>query len=493
MTMKNIYSQLLFLSVGLLGLYSCSDADLEPSLEQDKTLNENLVSISDIETYLNGTYSLLKNVNYYGRDYQIYGEVRSDNTYANGNSGRFVVESQMNYTPSVGNMPSTWYRIYQVVGRANLLINKYEGVGGWLPFQGDANRIKYYAGVAYTLRAMAHFDLVRIFGQHYINGEGGMNALGIPYVEIYRGDPNNPTPARNTVQEVYDKAMEDVDRAISLMDSSLDSRQSYYVNSYTPKALKSRMAIYFKDYAVAKTVSKEIIDSGRFSIISKDDFVSSWGPAQSSSNWIFSLYANTSNERLGINGLAYIYRQPPSGGGYGDIVGLGNLYNIFETTDIRISSSMVSEVTEIKPATATKTADEGIFRNMGKFPDVTTGGDPIPLFRYEEIILNYAEALVNTNEATEALTYLNLIPQNRGASPYTVANMDNILLERRKEFAFEGHRFHDLVRTGKGVPYVDQTRQRFGTEVTAGSPRLAFPIPNTEIGANANMKQNKGY
>lgn len=466
-----------------LNLSSCRDSDLEPTLAQQKELDASLVTVSDLQAYMNGILNKMRDTNYYGRDYFIYGEVRSDNTYSNGNSNRYVIESEMDYTADQGNMPATWYRIYEVIGRANLVINKYEGVGGYTPFQGDEAVIKHYVGQAYLLRAMAHFDLTRIFGLRYVDGQGGMSALAVPYVKIFKGDPANPYPARNTVQEVYDFAKADLEVARRLMSSSQDATVSYYINSPMVDALLSRIALYVGDTTTAEVAAKRVIDSGKYSILPSADFVNSW-KGQTSSNWIFSLYSNTSNENVGINGLAYIYRLPPNGSGYGDVVALGNLYDIFESSDIRVSKEMSS----------VKSGDgSGEFRNIGKFPDTITGGDAIPILRYEEVVLNYAEACLANGKAGDALTYLNMITAQRGATAYTSATLDNILKERRREFAFEGQRFFDLVRNGRAIPLVDNTRQRITSTIVAGSPKTAFPIPNTEMGANANMVQNPSY
>ncbi len=115
------------------------------------------------------------------------------------------------------------------------------------------------------------------------------------------------------------------------------------------------------------------------------------------------------------------------------------------------------------------------------------------MIRYEEVILNYAEALFRINAADpNALTQLNLIPTNRGAVAYTAINEDNILLERRRELCFEGFRFDDLARTGRNIPLVDPVRQTHGGPVY-GSYNFAFPIPTNEINANSNMVQNIGY
>lgn len=477
---KIIYS----LGLGLLTFtISCSDKDLDPTLEQQKELDSSLVTLSDIETYMNGVYSKARESSYLGRDYIIYGEIRSDNTYANGNTNRFITEASMDYPASFDASAATWYRIYEVIGRANLLINKYEGIGGYKPLQGDEQKIKHYVGQAYILRAMGHFDLLRIFGEQYVTGQGGMNALAVPYVKHFKGDPQNPFPKRNTVQQVYDLAKADLKKAVEIMDESLNPSQSYKVSSFTAWAVLSRMATYLKDYPEAEVAAKKVIDANKYQVISRSNFVNSWA-GQTSTNWIFSLYSNTSSEKASINGLAYIYRLPSGGSGYGDVVGLGNLYDIYDAGDIRIDAKMVS---------AKSGAGAGEFRNIGKFPDTTNGGDAIPVIRYEEVILDYAEALLNNGNTTDALTYLNMIPSNRGANVYSSVTMDNILLERRKEFAFEGHRMFDLVRTSKGIDFFDNVRQRTKEVITAGSHRFVFPISATEMEANSNMKQNKGY
>ena len=138
---------------------------------------------------------------------------------------------------------------------------------------------------------------------------------------------------------------------------------------------------------------------------------------------------------------------------------------------------------------------------MSKYVDATyTGSYDIPVIRYEEVVLIYAESrLLGYGDSTTALTYLNQIASNRGATTYTSATLDNILLERRREFAGEGFRFYDLVRTGRNLPLVDDNLQTYGQgqnkdqPVLYGSYNLAFPIPLGELRANPNMRQNYNY
>ncbi|MDA7717061.1 RagB/SusD family nutrient uptake outer membrane protein, partial [bacterium] len=98
-------------------------------------------------------------------------------------------------------------------------------------------------------------------------------------------------------------------------------------------------------------------------------------------------------------------------------------------------------------------------------------------------------ALLETGASGEALTWLNMVPNNRGAILYTEATKKNILLERRKELCFEGFRFDDLARTKQDIPYLNLVTE--GPKY--GSYNYAFPIPLAELNANSNMQTNKGY
>ena len=81
---------------------------------------------------------------------------------------------------------------------------------------------------------------------------------------------------------------------------------------------------------------------------------------------------------------------------------------------------------------------------------------------------------------------------------YASASLENILLERRKEFAFEGLRWYDLTRMGMDMPLIDSMKQMNddktpGSPPTFGSYNYAYPISLSERNANPNMVQNYGY
>ncbi|AZI21940.1 RagB/SusD family nutrient uptake outer membrane protein [Chryseobacterium taklimakanense] len=461
---KTIYLALA-LGLALPALNSCRDESLEPTLQQSKDLESSINTLEDLTAVLNAGYNRMSGVAYYGRDYIIFGEVRSDNTYSNANSNRFVTPAAMKMTVNDAYAADTWAQIYAAIGTANVVINKdTKALTG-----GTVEEINQIKGEALIMRALAHFDLLKLYGQQHV-GTGGMSALGVPYVTKFR-DQESLLPARNTVQEVYNFALKDLNDALGLMSAGAN-RDAHYFSTHAANALIARMALYFKDYKTAEAAAKKVIDSGKYAVATAATFPATFN-TDYTNNQIFSVAASPT-DNLGINGLANIYQK----GSYGDVVATQNLYDQFADGDVRKTMIKI---------------EDGLYRNVGKYPSRDPYKDDIPVIRYEEVVLIYAEALLQNGNAAEALIQLNKIATNRGAAPYTVANLDNILLERRKELAFEGFRFYDLARTGRDIPFVD-LKQTFGTSnVKYGSYNYAFPIPATEIGANSNVVQNDGY
>jgi len=461
---KIIY--ILFTIILLTGvLTSCSKDALEPTLAQAKAVEGSINTVDDVKGLLFGAHDRLTSGSYYGRDYIIFGEIRGDNCFSNGNSGRFVRDAKMDYLEDAS--PSgTWSSIYEVIASANIIIALED-------IEGDADVLNYYKGQAYALRAMAHFDLLRYYGQKHAGG-----TLGVPYITEYKGD--DLTPARNTWDECETYIMADIAQGISLTNPALDDNSKQLITHWGVQALKSRAAIYFEDWQAAKTACEAVINSQNYSVVPAAGFVDFW-KSDGGVNSIFELaYSGVDNNN--INGLQQIYR----GSSYGDIQVLQDLYDCYDVGDVRASAAMIGP--DPDPDLVTPKP----YVNLGKYPAYDYSDD-IPIFRYEEVILNYAEALWRINSADpNALTRLNEITSNRNATAYTSVTEDNILLERRREFCFEGMRFHDLARTGRDLPFVSPLEQTHEGP-TYGSYKYAFPIPLNEMNANAAMIQNEGY
>jgi hypothetical protein len=455
MKVISIYISLVF----VLLFTACTDSDLEPTLSLDKDVATGISNLEDLQALANGMHDRLTVNTYYGRNMQIYGEVRSDNCFANGTSGRFVPEAQMILNPDNTNGP--WEAMYSVIASANIIIQQNLN-----EISGDILKMNQIVGQAYLARALAHFDLLRLYGQQHAGG-----SLGIPYVTSYIS--NDRLPLRNTVEMNKTAIFEDIETGLGLMTEANNPKTKHFISTFTGQALKARVALYFKEWEKAKSAAQTIVNSAKFDIVDATAFAVSW-KTKGSVNSIFELAFSTT-DNLGINGLQNIYR----GATYGDVEVLDNLFLIFDEQDVRKSALGFETV-----------AGKIRLRNLGKYPSADFS-DNITLFRIEEQVLILAEAKIELGEA-DALEVLNRIPAKRGAALYTEATKANVLLERRKELCFEGFRFDDLARTGSDIPLVDQYRQTHGGP-KYGSYNYAFPIPTVEMNANSNMVQNNGY
>jgi hypothetical protein len=455
--MKN--SKYILVALLILFTYSCSEKDLEPTVAEKLPLETSINTVEDLQGLANGMYNSLTAPHYYGRDMIIFGEVRSDNCFANATSGRFVTVGKMQVAPADNYSEDTWKAVYETIASANIIIKQNSAA-----IEGDEESIKHIFGQAYVIRALAHFDLLRLYGQQNAGGN-----LGVPYVTTYKGE--NLTPSRATVEENKVSINNDLESGLQLLSTNLNDASKQTITTYAAEALKARIALYFGDWQGAKNAALSVVNSGMFEIVDAANYPASW-KKDSDINSIFELAFDYSDNN-GIEGLQYIYR----GEKYGDIEVLDNLLTVFSENDVRNTSQMIGILNDK-------------LRNTGKYPS-SDFSDNVSLIRYEEVVLIMAEAKIKLAES-DALDILNQVPAKRNTDLYTEATLENILIERRKELCFEGFRFDDLARTGSDIPLVDTLHQTHGGP-TYGSYNFAFAIPIVEMNANPNMVQNEGF
>jgi hypothetical protein len=107
-------------------------------------------------------------------------------------------------------------------------------------------------------------------------------------------------------------------------------------------------------------------------------------------------------------------------------------------------------------------------------------------FRYADVLLMKAEALLRTNMAGEALTIVNDIREKRGATPLSSLDENALLAERGRELYWENWRRNDLIRFGK---FLDAWQEKPASDAS----KLLFPIPPGQLAVNPNLEQNAGY
>jgi hypothetical protein len=461
--------QLILAIVAIQWLVGCSKSfsDLKPynSLPADEAIK----SESDLTNAVNGMYASMRNAGLFGRSIPFINDLMADNVLlSTNNSSRYLLQNT--YTVNVQDSYSNdmWARGYFTILSANNIINAE------LPASATVDQFK---GEAYAMRALVYWNLVMSFATHY---SVNPSAPGVPISLEY-----DPTirPARNTVQEVYALVVDDLKKAADMMTVN---KNSSYATKWFAKAMLARVYLHMGDYPNAFTTAKDVIDNGGFTLADASSLNSYWSGANPVTNKLETIFEITNDavNNTGWDALASMYDQS----GYGDGIVNPELYALYSETDARKGL--------IKPGTR---GGVSVFF-VNKYQNYTNASnkDEVKILRYAEVLLTAAEAAARNNQDVVAQGYLNQLvtrrdPSFAGYSSTGAALINDIILERRKELAFEGDRLGDLnrlkqpvVRTGAG--YAPNTQL-----IAADDLRRMLPIPQAETDANPQIEQNDAY
>ncbi len=475
----------LFAAVSLLSV-ACTESFLEREPTAELNTSGALSRFQDVQVAINGIYRAMEWSWYYGRNFVVTGDVAADNVKVSPtNSGRFLEEYNYSLNDGDDDPEGVWQYGYDAINRANMVINNIDDIE-----DATEEEINDLLGEALALRALCHFDMVRYFAQPYnlsdpsiadgADGAGGH--LGVPYVKISEVG----TPARETVASNYVNIISDLRRAITLM--TIDPDVPAYMSATAAEALLSRVYLYSENWDSAYYYADRVINSGVYTLIPTANYVASWGQEYSSES-IFELKFRL-DDFFQTNALGYIYLES----GYGDLVPTQDILDLYEETDVR-STGKNGDISE-PVNTMYYNIDGQIY--ISKYPgrENTGGLDNVKVIRLSEIYLNRAEAAYHTGDADQARADVTTIRQRANPSASAViasgsALLDEILLERRLELAYEGHRYFDLIRNKRDIVRVDHTLIDGTTPYP--NQRFCFPIPDDEMNANPNMVQNPAY
>jgi starch-binding outer membrane protein, SusD/RagB family len=431
-----------------------------------------IIDEAGMQAAVNGLYSQLRNTSLFGRSIPLYGDIIADNAFiSTQNSNRYIAEFNYTYTNTNADMLGTWGEGYKAILRANNIITSN------VTSSANANQLR---GEALTVRALMYFELVNWFAKQYVVDK---NAEGVPLVLTY--DPFSK-PTRAKVSEVYAQIDKDLSDAVGLLNAA---KNSSYVTKYVARALQSRVALFKGDWEGAKTAALDVVNSGGYTLAAAANLFAYWKNAAPTSTKLETILEVTNDavNNNGTNALAYFYDQA----GYGDAIGSDDLYNQYSATDARLGLF----ITGVR---ASQTV-----RIVNKYPNTSNAADKddVKVIRYAEVLLTLAEAYYRTGDETNALVYLNKIAMQRDPSFAGYASsgtqlLNDIILERRKELAFEGMRYLDLQRLQRDVVRVNLNNNYIGiTPLTLplDNFRRIFPIPQNERDANAGISQNQGY
>lgn len=452
----------------LVSLTACADLLLEPqaSVSNDAYFE----SIGDFRAAIAGAYDEMTDDDYYGRSLHLMSDIMGEDVKQNGSANRYQEFADFEGLPRSGHNyeEDLWESGWEVINMLNMLIN-----ADFEPAPGVAAEYQQILGEAHAVRGLAYFDMVKMYAQHYTFTADASHP-GIPIV--LESDVTN-LPSRATVAEVYAHVLSDVDQGISLMVE--DRGGPYMMTPNGARALLSRIYLYMEDYDNAVAMADAVIGSEDYSLVTGQAYVDQFVTG-GSSEAIFELaYNEVDNQGSDCLGCMY------TATGYGDYLPARDLLDLIDPADIRMQMFVVDPLLT------------GIYAShrVAKWP-TPQQTDNVPVIRLSEVYLNRAEANARLGNDGLAQADLNTIRQRGLASAPDVtatgqALIDEILIERRIELGYEGHRIHDLMRNKQDIVRVDVT----GDVASMAYPCqfCILPIPEWEVNANPNIAQNAGY
>lgn len=490
-------------------LSSCVNDWLDVAPSDGTDADAALTSSSDLAAARTGMYAALKGnsnlVDYYGQQFFVYGDVHAGDDYQYNNIGGsnrasfyydMTYQTASEFSSSTSSSNVAWKSPYIVIGRANRIIAAAEG--GALSDAAEAKAtIDQYAAEAKVLRALAHFDLVRIYGKPYTEDQGA--SLGVPLVtEVLE---SNAKPARSTVAEVYTQVVKDLTEAISSNALATETEPGY-VSVWGAKAILSRVYLNMGDYANALSVAEDIIKNSGAALWTRDQYFKAWDASTpNESEFLFRLNVAGSTDNNDLNGIGNLQQRE----GYKEMVATKKFVDMLTSDPKDVRNDMFLPATAAKEVATYGT--NKVFLNKlrgqgGNLRNVTI----VPIIRLSEVYLTAAECAFRKNDKTKAVEYLNDLVKNRTTTEASLATVDNItleriLIERRKELIGEGQRYFDALRNNETITRYTSEADK-GWHKTLSKEAQSFDrdyfkaiaaIPQAEINANPNIKQNTGY
>ncbi|MFN0174988.1 MAG: RagB/SusD family nutrient uptake outer membrane protein [Saprospiraceae bacterium] len=427
---------------------SCDVLDVQP--QSSIPASEAFKDKTGIERGILGAYSGLQSLSYYGRTYLIFSDLAGDNLVhpPNATSVNYAEVDNNAILPENESVDGIWTAAYDAINVTNNVIVQVPNI----PDMTQAEKDKALAEL-YFIRALNHFNLLNYFGAIpiRISPTVGVENINVP---------------RDPVNEVYSQIVRDLEfAALHLpVSSSIKTRAC----KHAATALLARVALYQKDYAKAIEYASDLIDGGEYDLLASYSAIFS---AEKTAESIFEIDFT----ELDRNRIAE-YNFPLTLNGRREVAPADELLSKFTANDDRLAATI---------------AYAGTLPYVIKYDDLGTGSDNVIVTRLAEMYLIRAEARAQTNGSLQAIQEdLNVIRNRVGLDDTTADTYPELLLaieaERRLELAFEGHRWFDLVRTGRAVEVLSMVNNINQT---------LFPIPLSELLANNHpgMTQNPGY
>lgn len=427
----------------------------------------------EMESAVIGAYAQLQNPGLYGLDLIGVGEIPGEDTFeeiAANDGGRFGQLDDFSTNAENDLVNDIWRESYEGILRTNTVLGRI----GAIAYEDEAVK-NSRIGEMQFVRALLYFNLVRLYGD----------------VPLVIKETENPIlffgQGRTPAEQVWEQIEDDLKKAIQNLPVEKESGRPA---KGAAKALLADVYMNRGNNNEAVILLSEVVNSGKYILM----------PSTAD---VFSLENEGNQEILfevqyasGINGNSEGERAAsqfrPSGttaNAKGHNLPSEDFVGLYEEGDTR-ATHYVGIDAEANPFYfSTKYVVSPTGANDGESDHI--------IIRYADVLLKYAEALNETGQTNQAVTYLNMVRNRAGLDHTAVSSQPDVRaaieMERRFELIGEGHRWFDLKRTGKAASTMNAWFESVGKPVVIDENKLVLPIPQSQIDTDPAIVQNPGY
>jgi hypothetical protein len=445
---------------------------------------------ADAEGAILGAYSIMS-PDYYEITYYLMEVLHAD--YLNGRGSQATISNfdHVLDATNIARASTNWSKIYIGINRANAVLNNVPKIEKIT----EATRTRILAEAHY-LRGSAYFNLVRNWGAVPIKTEESVDLSSV-------ASPREP------VEKVYELIISDAIAAEKDLPESVGG-ETGKASKWAAKMLLAQVYLTLEQWSLAAEKSNDIIKSGRYSLVNvsqPDDFYKIFA-VETSSEDIMSVHHSAT---MGSGLPGYIHRSNtyPYNYGSGVYAWLPDTNSFigssWDNKDLRKDFNLYRTYKNDKGETVSLPPSTPVL--FKKFITNSAGLTlySVPIYRYAETLLMYAEAscMAEDGPSELALERLNMVKRRAyGYNPNFISPVDYpsglsrdafrdiVLKERGYEFIIERQRWWDLKRTGRVKDAFAAVGKTFIDE------RYLWPIPQNEINNNPALTpkdQNPGY
>ncbi|WP_114751021.1 RagB/SusD family nutrient uptake outer membrane protein [Pleomorphovibrio marinus] len=477
--MKYLYNKTLLyiVSLGLL-LSACMEDELLFPVPQTDLTVANIFDTPDrIEGLVNGLYNGLKQDYFYGGRYVMYGDFRGEDFINNTNNIFTGYDAwSHNLNSSSNEVEFVWRDAYLTINQTNFFIDNMDDNRGVIT---DALADQYIAEAKFV-RALCYFSMVTYYARPYVENQGA--SPGLPLRLRSEDDDTGNDLARSSVAEVYAQILQDLNEAEAALPETHGGSLLNTTRAHrnTAIALKTRVYLNMGDYANVIQEAQKIVSpqapfmaaSGVLHTLNRD-VVEIFRDNFTTTESIFSMPMTELSSATGQNSLGFTYNVSEE---Y-----YMNPNGIFGHPEWRSEDARRVMYRE----------SDGVHYLM-KYSRGAPFLDFVPVIRYAEVLLNYAEALAKTgNDLPLSLALLEEV-RHRSDPDYSFPAeavgtpeqlVETIWLERRMELIGEGFRSYDLLRNLLTIP-AKGSSSLTAPAISPSQEEYVFPLPNLEIITN---------